>query len=90
MTSVLLDADMCPDVRGLLRRLNAVGVGVRPLWRPLHRQPLYAGAQAYRIEVADRLYERGLSLPCSVGITADERQTVAAALVAALETGGSE
>jgi perosamine synthetase len=90
MTSVLLDAGVCPDVRGFLRRLNAAGVGVRPLWRPLHRQPLYAGAQAHRIEVADKLYERGLSLPCSVGITADERQAVAAALVAALGTGGSE
>ena len=49
-----------------------------------------SGAQAYRVEVADALYERGLSLPCSVGITADERQAVAAALVAALGTGGSE
>ncbi len=66
------------------------GSGVRPLWRPLHRQPLYAGAQAHRIEVAEKLYERGLSLPCSVGITAEERQVVAAALGAALGTGGSE
>jgi perosamine synthetase len=90
MTSVLLETSVCPDVRGLLRRLNAAGVGARPLWRPLHRQPLYAGAQAYRVEVADALYERGLSLPCSVGISGDERQAVAAALVAALGTGGSE
>jgi perosamine synthetase len=89
MTSMLLDAGVCADVRGLLRRLNATGIGVRPLWRPLHRQPLYAGAQAYRIEVADSLYERGLSLPCSVGITADEREAVAVALVAALGTGSS-
>jgi len=87
---VLLDASVCPDVRGLLRRLNAAGVGARPLWRPLHRQPLYAGAQAYRVEVADALYERGFSLPCSVSITADEREVVAAALVAALGIGGSE
>ena len=90
MTSVLLDPSVCSDVRGLLRRLNARLVGARPLWRPLHLQPLFAGAQAYRVEVAERLYERGLSLPCSVGITADEREAVAAALVAALGRGGSE
>jgi perosamine synthetase len=90
MTSVLVDPSVCSDVRGLLRRLNAGGVGARPLWRPLHLQPLYAGTQAYRVEVAERLYERGLSLPCSVAITAGERQAVAAALVAALGPGGSE
>lgn len=89
MTSVLLDEGRCPDVRGLVRRLNARGIGARPLWRPLHGQPLYAEAQAYRVEVADRLYARGLSLPCSVGITGDERQAVAAALLAALGEDGS-
>jgi perosamine synthetase len=90
MTSVLVERAACPDVRGLLRRLNAGGIGARPLWRPLHLQPVYAGTQAYRVEVAEKLYERGLSLPCSVGITTEERQTVATALAAALSKGGSE
>jgi len=38
MTSVLLEGRRSPEVRGLLRRLVAGGVGVRPLWRPLHLQ----------------------------------------------------
>jgi perosamine synthetase len=89
MTSALVERGVCPDVRGLLRRLDADGIGARPLWRPLHLQPVYAGTQAYRVEVAERLYERGLSLPCSVGITAEERQAVATALAVALGKGGS-
>ena len=80
MTSVLLDERRAPDLRALLRELNAEGIQARPLWRPLHRQPVFAGSQAYRIEVADRLYARGLSLPCSVGITPEERDRVVAAL----------
>jgi perosamine synthetase len=90
MTSALVERGACPDVRGLLRRLNADGIGARPLWRPLHLQPVYAGTQAYRVEVAEKLYERGLSLPCSVGITAEERQAVVTALAVALGRGGSE
>lgn len=90
MTSVLLDRRGSPDVGALLRQLNAGGVGARPLWRPLHLQPVYAGTQTYRVEVAERLYERGLSLPCSVGITDEERLAVSAALAAALGKGGSE
>src|SRR5256885_12684842 len=44
-----------------------------PLWYPLHRQPVFAGRQAYRIEIADDLHARGVSLPVSVGITDAER-----------------
>ena len=90
MASALLTGPRPRDVRALLRALNADGIGARPLWRPLHQQPVFKGAQAYRIEVATRLYERGLSLPCSVGITAAERAAVAGALVDAMEKGGSE
>jgi perosamine synthetase len=90
MTSVLLDVLLCPDVRPLLRQLNAAGVGARPLWRPLNLQPAFKGAQAYHVETAVRLYDRGFSLPCSVGITPEEREAVAACLEAALRRGPSE
>ncbi|MBI2526471.1 MAG: LegC family aminotransferase [Candidatus Rokubacteria bacterium] len=80
MAAALLPQRRCPDVRALLRELSAAGIGARPLWRPLHLQPLFAGAQAYRVDVATRLYDRGLSLPCSVGITPEERVTVVEAL----------
>ncbi|MDP3940261.1 MAG: LegC family aminotransferase [Deltaproteobacteria bacterium] len=85
MASVLLEPRRCPDVRALLRALNAAGIGARPLWRPLHLQPVFAAAQAYRVDVATRLYDRGLSLPCSVGITPEERGTVVEALRSRLE-----
>ncbi len=84
MASVLIDERRCADVRALIRDLNEGGVQARPLWRPLHRQPVFGGAQAYRVEVAERLYARGVSLPCSVGISAGERAAVVEALVARL------
>jgi dTDP-4-amino-4,6-dideoxygalactose transaminase len=90
MTSALLTGPRPPDVRALLRTLNEAGIGARPLWRPLHRQPVFKAAQAYKVEVAMRFYERGLSLPCSVGITAEERAAVVVALAAALGKGTSE
>lgn len=76
MYSVLPDPSRYGNARELLAGARAEGIQLRPLWYPLHRQPVFAGCQAYRIEVADRLYERGISLPCSVGITPDERERV--------------
>jgi perosamine synthetase len=81
MASILLDEGRCRDVRALLRDLNAAGIQARPLWRPLHRQPAFQRAQSGPVSVAERLYARGLSLPCSVGITPQERQDVVDAVV---------
>ena len=83
MYSVLLDPRAWGDVRTLITAAGSAGIQLRPLWRPLHRQPAFAGHQAYRVEVADRLYERGVSLPCSVGITAEQRDRVVAFLAEA-------
>jgi perosamine synthetase len=84
MPAVLLDPRRCPDVRALIRDLNADGVQVRPVWYPLHRQPPFGEARVGPISVADRLWDRGVLLPCSVGITAEERQAVIDALTARL------
>jgi perosamine synthetase len=84
MPVVLLDERRCHDVRGLIRRLDADGIQVRPVWHPLHRQPPFQGTRTGPITVADRLWDRGVLLPCSVGITAAERQAVIEALTAGL------
>ncbi|PYM24003.1 MAG: aminotransferase DegT, partial [Candidatus Rokuibacteriota bacterium] len=76
MFSVLLDPRRFGAAREVVRAANADGIGFRPLWYPLHRQPVFAGRQAYRIEIADDLHARGVSLPVSVGITDAERARV--------------
>lgn len=66
--------------RALLRRLQEAGIQSRPLWHPIHTLPPYRGCQAYRVEVAERLYAQALSLPCSVGITGEQLERVVGVL----------
>ena len=80
MYSVLLDPRRYGDIPRLVRLAAKDGIQLRPLWYPLHRQPALADCRAYRVEVADRLHAVGVSLPCSVGITEDERARVIAFL----------
>jgi perosamine synthetase len=80
MYSVLLDPARYGDVPRLVQRATKEGIQLRPVWYPLHRQPALADCRAYRIEVADALHARGVSLPCSVGITPEERARVVAFL----------
>ena len=69
--------------RQLLQHLDAKGIQTRPLWKPVCDLPPYTGCQAYKIEVAPKLYQQALSLPCSVGITQEALEKVVDAIAAA-------
>ncbi|MSS73603.1 MAG: LegC family aminotransferase [Candidatus Latescibacteria bacterium] len=76
MFTVFLHPDVPCGRRTLMNSLQAKHIQTRPLWCPLHRLPMYVQSQGYRIEMADRLYEGCLSLPCSVSLKDDEQKRV--------------
>jgi len=77
MFSILLDPAHWGPARAVIDKAAKAGIQCRPLFYPLHRQPPFRDqCQAYRVEVADFLHARGMSLPCSVGITPDQRARV--------------
>lgn len=64
------------DSRALLRRLDQEGIQTRPLWQPLHLSPVFADCEPIDCAVAEDLYRRALSLPSSVGLTAEQQEHV--------------
>ena len=73
--TILLDkASTLEERKGFIRDLNDHGIGARPLWHTLHDLPPYQNCQAFQIEHGVRLYERGVSLPSSVGLTEQDQQ----------------
>jgi len=60
------------DARQAVARLRAENIEARPLWGPAHQQAAFRECQSYRIEVATRLFQECLSLPCSVCLTVEE------------------
>jgi perosamine synthetase len=81
MYTVLVDEALYgEDSRALMRRLAGQGIQSRPLWQPLHRSPVYRETQIHGGEVAENLNRRALSLPCSVGLTELEIETVTEAI----------
>ena len=78
--TALLRADTPLEGRKeFISRFNKAGFGARPLWRPLHMLPPYSDCQAYRMEEAETLYNRGVYLPSSVGLDSDDQQRCIAA-----------
>ncbi len=48
------------DLRQYLETLN---IETRPLWKPLHQQPVFINCQMYKNGISDRLFATGLCLP---------------------------
>jgi pyridoxal phosphate-dependent aminotransferase EpsN len=53
----------------VLAALEADNIEARPLWKPLHLQPLYRGTECLGGAVAEDLFARGLCLPSGSGMT---------------------
>lgn len=64
-------------VRLLLERRN---IESRPVWKPMHMQPVFREAQVCRGSVAAGLFETGLCLPSGSNLTAADQQRVTSAL----------
>jgi perosamine synthetase len=62
--------------RQVLQRLATANIQARPLWQPIHLSKPYQTLASGDYPVAAMLYERGLSLPCSVGLTDDDQSRV--------------
>ena len=77
---MVLKAGVKADAAGIMRALEKRGVGTRPFFYPMHRQPvllrrgLFQGAS---LPVSERIAERGFYIPSGVGLTDEEIEYVA-------------
>lgn len=88
LTVCYLDGDAGARVSplDLVATLGALNIEARPVWRPMHTQPLFAGAPVVGGAVAERLYRMGLCLPSSSSMTHAEQDRVITAIAASLSS----
>lgn len=88
LTSILVEPGAAGFTRtDLLEALDAAGIESRPLWKPMHAQPVFAGKRAFTDGTADELFRTGLTLPSGSVLTDDDLERVSAAVGAFLGRG---
>lgn len=81
LTVVLIDPETFGATREDVRlALEEENIEARPIWKPMHLQPVYRGAPAMLTGVSDRLFERGLCLPSGSALTEQEIDRVVAVI----------
>lgn len=74
-----------PDEAGITReqlRLTLLEVNIesRPLWKPMHLQPVFERTPYYGTTVAEELFDKGLCLPSGSNLTDEERERIKIAI----------
>ncbi|MGA1338572.1 MAG: DegT/DnrJ/EryC1/StrS family aminotransferase [Opitutales bacterium] len=72
-----------PRIAGVTREqvrlaLEAENIEARPVWKPMHLQPVFAGTEMHGGKVSEHLFENGLCLPSGAGLSSEERDRVIA------------
>ena len=66
--------------------LETRNIESRPLWKPMHLQPLYGDCEAYVDGTAEGLFNNGLALPSGSGLREPEWERISEALEAFLDS----
>ena len=74
LTCIIIDPTLN---KGLTREeirlaMDIENIETRPLWKPMHQQPIFSSAKSYLNGVADKLFENGLCLPSGSNLTEEE------------------
>lgn len=65
------------DREALRLAFEAENIETRPLWKPMHLQPIFEQYPYYGGTVAETLFENGLCLPSGSNLTDNERERIA-------------
>lgn len=70
LTCILIDENKFGKSADTIRKqLEQQNIETRPLWKPMHMQPVFAHFPYYGGTVSENLYKTGLCLPSGVGLT---------------------
>lgn len=78
------DCEPNTNVEALRMYLDAQGIESRPLWKPMHKQPVYADAPAYVNGVSEALFKIGMCLPSGPMVTDEDVKYIVAKIKEAI------
>jgi dTDP-4-amino-4,6-dideoxygalactose transaminase len=74
LTTILVDPDKNKDLtrEDIRLKLEEDNIEARPLWKPMHMQPVFEGKRFYGSGVCERLFEIGLCLPSGTNMSEED------------------
>ena len=68
-SSAVTDCQPNDNVEAMRVALDKAGIEARPVWKPMHKQPVYKNAPAYVNGVSEAIFKVGMCLPAGPCVT---------------------
>ncbi len=79
-SSAVTDCQPNDNVEAMRMGLDALNIESRPLWKPMHKQPVYKNAPAYINGVSEALFKVGMCLPAGPYVKEDDVRFIVEAI----------
>jgi len=76
LTCLTLDENAPIDRDGLIDQLELANIESRPVWKPMHLQPVFASERAQLTGVSEWIFERGVCLPSGSGMSSADFERI--------------
>ena len=81
LSCIVIDAEKVEVTPETLRlHLEKENIESRPLWKPMHLQPLFKSSSYVGANIAEKLFKTGLCLPSGSNLTLNEKERIASQL----------
>jgi len=84
-SSATIDCQPNDNVEALRVVLDEAQIEARPLWKPMHKQPVYKDAPAYLNGVSEGLFKIGMCLPSGPYVTDDDVRYIVETIKGAIQ-----
>ena len=84
-SSAVTDCQPNENVEALRVFMDTAGIEARPVWKPMHKQPVYRGAPAYVNGVSEAVFKVGMCLPAGPYVSDDDVRYIVETIKAAIE-----
>jgi dTDP-4-amino-4,6-dideoxygalactose transaminase len=78
LTAILIDSAESKGITNETVRLKLLeeNIECRPLWKPMHLQPIYGNYPYYGSNIAETLFDKGLCLPSGSNLSDEDRARI--------------
>lgn len=84
VSTLTTDCQPNNNVEAMRIALDKAGIEARPLWKPMHKQPVYKNNPAYLNGVSEELFKKGLCLPSGPCVTDEDVKYIVKCIVDSL------
>lgn len=79
LSCIMIDENCSVKPMDIINKLNEANVEARPIWKPMHMQPVFADNDFISVSeksVGEEIFSRGLCLPSDIKMTEQEQDTI--------------